>query len=159
MRWGLGPVFLYECLANSRRRQTYAIRSIGVAVLLCALPFAWGWLDSSIFVAFSMATASLYLALEIRLIDGIPFGKQLQSNRSFYMFGILFLFGISAGIMVALQYFLIFRSPWAVGIAACVIAAAACVAARGSLGIFETAMRHSLGRLSGESTLIYREIP
>src|SRR5215469_5089672 len=34
MRWGLGPVFLYECLAHSRRWQTYAIRSIGVAVLL-----------------------------------------------------------------------------------------------------------------------------
>ena len=34
MRWGLGPVFIYECLANSRRWQTYAIRSIGVAVLL-----------------------------------------------------------------------------------------------------------------------------
>ena len=37
MRWGLGPVFFYECLANSRRWQTYAIRSAGVAVLLAAI--------------------------------------------------------------------------------------------------------------------------
>jgi ABC-type transport system involved in multi-copper enzyme maturation permease subunit len=37
MRWGLSPVFIYECLANSRRWQTYAIRSIGVAVLLAAV--------------------------------------------------------------------------------------------------------------------------
>src|SRR5438477_9994771 len=37
MRWGLGPVFLYECLANSRRWQTYAIRSFGVAALLVAM--------------------------------------------------------------------------------------------------------------------------
>src|SRR6516165_3277944 len=37
MRWGLGPVFFYECLANSRRRQTYAIRSAGVALLLAAI--------------------------------------------------------------------------------------------------------------------------
>ena len=37
MRWGLGPVFIYECLANSRRWQTYAIRSVGVAVLLAAI--------------------------------------------------------------------------------------------------------------------------
>jgi ABC-type transport system involved in multi-copper enzyme maturation permease subunit len=37
MRWGLGPVFIYECLANSRRWQTYAIRSIGVAILLAAI--------------------------------------------------------------------------------------------------------------------------
>ena len=25
MRWGLGPVFIYECLANSRRWQTWRI--------------------------------------------------------------------------------------------------------------------------------------
>jgi ABC-type transport system involved in multi-copper enzyme maturation permease subunit len=37
MRWGLGPVFIYECLANSRRWQTYAIRSIGAALLLAAV--------------------------------------------------------------------------------------------------------------------------
>jgi ABC-type transport system involved in multi-copper enzyme maturation permease subunit len=36
MRWGLGPVFFYECLANSRRWQTYAIRSVAVALLLAA---------------------------------------------------------------------------------------------------------------------------
>jgi ABC-type transport system involved in multi-copper enzyme maturation permease subunit len=37
MRWGLGPVFFYECLANSRRWQTYAIRSVAVALLLAAI--------------------------------------------------------------------------------------------------------------------------
>ncbi len=37
MRWGLGPVFLYECLAHSRRWQTYALRSAGVAVLLAGI--------------------------------------------------------------------------------------------------------------------------
>jgi ABC-type transport system involved in multi-copper enzyme maturation permease subunit len=37
MRWGLGPVFIYECLANSRRWQTYAVRSVGVAMLLAAV--------------------------------------------------------------------------------------------------------------------------
>src|ERR1700761_1037831 len=37
MRWGPGPVFIYECLASSRRWQTYAIRSVGVAVLLGGL--------------------------------------------------------------------------------------------------------------------------
>ncbi len=37
MRWGLGPVFIYECLASSRRWQTYAIRAVGAAVLLGAI--------------------------------------------------------------------------------------------------------------------------
>ncbi len=37
MRWGLGPVFIYECLANARRWQTYATRSVGLVILLAAL--------------------------------------------------------------------------------------------------------------------------
>jgi ABC-type transport system involved in multi-copper enzyme maturation permease subunit len=37
VRWGLSPVFIYECLANSRRWQTYAVRSFGVAILLAAV--------------------------------------------------------------------------------------------------------------------------
>jgi ABC-type transport system involved in multi-copper enzyme maturation permease subunit len=37
MRWGPGPVFIYECLVNSRRWQTYALRAAGVAALLCAM--------------------------------------------------------------------------------------------------------------------------
>lgn len=37
MRWGLGPVFYYECLAASRRWQTYALRALGAAVLLAAI--------------------------------------------------------------------------------------------------------------------------
>src|SRR5262249_20878917 len=37
MRWRLGPVFISECVANSRRWQTYAIRSFGVAALLIAM--------------------------------------------------------------------------------------------------------------------------
>ncbi len=37
MHWGPGPVFVYECLANSRRWQTYALRALGVAALLFAM--------------------------------------------------------------------------------------------------------------------------
>jgi hypothetical protein len=127
-------------------------------VLFCLLAFAWGVLDSAVFVAFSAAMASLYLALEIRLINGVPFGKQLQSNRNYSMFGILILFGAFAAIMAALQYFLIFRSREGAVIAAAILAAAAWVAARSSLEVFATAMRNQLGTLSAESTLLYREI-
>ncbi|MHB1555877.1 MAG: ABC transporter permease subunit [Isosphaeraceae bacterium] len=37
MRWGLGPVFYYECLGASRRWQTYALRALGAAFLLAAI--------------------------------------------------------------------------------------------------------------------------
>ena len=42
MRWGLGPVFIYECVTSSRRWQTYLARSFGVSVLLAAMTtIAW----------------------------------------------------------------------------------------------------------------------
>ena len=37
MHFGLGPVFIYECLAHSRRWQTYALRVAGVAALLFSM--------------------------------------------------------------------------------------------------------------------------
>ncbi len=37
MRFGPGPVFIYECLSGSRRWQTYALRALGAAVLLAAI--------------------------------------------------------------------------------------------------------------------------
>jgi ABC-type transport system involved in multi-copper enzyme maturation permease subunit len=37
MRWGPGPVFIYECLTNARRWQTYALRSLGAVALLAAM--------------------------------------------------------------------------------------------------------------------------
>jgi ABC-type transport system involved in multi-copper enzyme maturation permease subunit len=37
MRWGPGPVFLYECLVGSRRWQGYALRSFGVGALLVGM--------------------------------------------------------------------------------------------------------------------------
>jgi ABC-type transport system involved in multi-copper enzyme maturation permease subunit len=42
MRWGLGPVFIYESLITARRWQTYAMRSIAVSTLLVAMAtIAW----------------------------------------------------------------------------------------------------------------------
>jgi ABC-type transport system involved in multi-copper enzyme maturation permease subunit len=42
MRWGPGPVFIYECLTSSRRWQTFAIRSFSVTALLIAMTtIAW----------------------------------------------------------------------------------------------------------------------
>lgn len=40
-RWSLGPVFAFEWLANSRRWQVYAVRSLFVTVLLLAMSLIW----------------------------------------------------------------------------------------------------------------------
>jgi ABC-type transport system involved in multi-copper enzyme maturation permease subunit len=41
LRWGLGPVFVYESLRTSRRWQLYAGRSVFIGVLLIALFAVW----------------------------------------------------------------------------------------------------------------------
>jgi ABC-type transport system involved in multi-copper enzyme maturation permease subunit len=40
-RWGLGPVFLYECVTAARRWQTYAGRAAFLAALLVSLVAVW----------------------------------------------------------------------------------------------------------------------
>jgi len=55
MRWGLGPVFIYECLTSSRRWQFYAARSFGVSVLLAAMATI-AWSNDAISAGSSMQT-------------------------------------------------------------------------------------------------------
>jgi ABC-type transport system involved in multi-copper enzyme maturation permease subunit len=40
-RWGLGPVFVYECATAARRWQTYAVRAAFLAILLGSLFVVW----------------------------------------------------------------------------------------------------------------------
>jgi ABC-type transport system involved in multi-copper enzyme maturation permease subunit len=41
MRWGPGPVFVYECIADSRRWQFYAARAFVVSALLIGMSAIW----------------------------------------------------------------------------------------------------------------------
>src|SRR4051812_35822735 len=41
MRWGLGPVFVYESLLGARRWQVYAVRSLFVTLLLAGMAMVW----------------------------------------------------------------------------------------------------------------------
>jgi hypothetical protein len=127
--------------------------------LLPLLSYAWGVLDASVFVAFSLAIVSFYLSIEIRLIDGVPFGRQAQANRGALMFPVLIGYMVVSGMVVAVQYLLIFHSIAAVVITTIAAGTAAWFGTRNSLGVFETAMRHHLGTLSSESTMLYQEIP
>jgi ABC-type transport system involved in multi-copper enzyme maturation permease subunit len=47
-RWGPGPVFAFESLIAARRWQTYALRSVYVALLLAGLTLTWGPSDRTI---------------------------------------------------------------------------------------------------------------
>jgi hypothetical protein len=127
-------------------------------VLFPLLSYAWGVFDASLFSGFSLAIVSLYLSLEMRLIDGVPFGKQLEANRSALMFPVLIAYVVGAALAVAVQHYLIFRSSAAVAAVTLAAGTAAFFAARSSLESLEIAMIHHLGTMSSESTLLYHEI-
>lgn len=122
------------------------------------LVWLWGIRDAALFTAYSLALASLYLAVVLRLIDGFPFGRQPDTTKA--PFTPMMFFGGAAvgGIVVAVQHFLLFRSPALVLLATAAVAPAAWFTARHSLGALEVAMRYHLGLLSGESKVLYTEV-
>ncbi len=87
---------------------------------LLVLAWSWGVRDAVLFVAFSTAVAFLYLGASLRLIDGVPFGKQTPPTRSAMLFGVMILYLVGLAGAIGIQYVL-FRSVAAV-IAATLVA-------------------------------------
>ena len=63
-----------------------------------------------------------------------------------------------SAILVALQFFLLFRSELGVMIATAVLAATAYLSTRSALSSLVVSMRYNLGIVSAEATLLYKEI-
>lgn len=82
---------------------------------LLVLAWSWGAQDALLFVAFSAAAASLHLGAALRLIDGVPFGRQAQPTRRFALMGVYLLSTVVTAVAVGIQYWL-FRSVAAVAL-------------------------------------------
>ena len=100
------------------------------AGLLVLLAWSWGVRDAVLFVAFSTAVAFLYLGAGLKLIDGLPFGKQwsptdFQTRLMTLMIGCLPVLAVA----IALQYVL-FRSVAAVVVATPAVALGAYLVTR-----------------------------
>jgi len=128
------------------------------AVLLALAAWKWGWLDACLFTGFSTALVSLYLGLELLLINGVPFSKQLQRAAGAFTLPLMMVGGLAAGAMVALQYFLLFPSRIGVAASALAFGSAAYFVTRRSLKSLEDTMRFNLGIVSSEATLLYKEL-
>jgi hypothetical protein len=127
-------------------------------VLLPVLAWSWGLWHAVLFTAFSVALASLYLAAELRLIEGAPFSSPPDVARGATMLPTLVLGGAVMAAVAALQYFVVFRSPAVVAGAAMAAGAAAWWATRASLASFAVSIRYHLGLVSAESGTLYKEI-
>ena len=127
-------------------------------IALGFLVWNWGPADALLFIAFSLAIASVYLALELRLVEGVPFGKPVDTSRGMVLIPIMMAGGLVIAIMVVLQHYLLFHSRPLVLAATLLAAAAAWFLTRASLGTFEVAIRYYLGLVSQESTMLYKEV-
>jgi hypothetical protein len=133
---------------------------VAIPHALFIAPFAWAWgvWPALLFFAYSAALACAYLALSLRLIDGIPFSRPADPKRGAIMLPALLVAGAVVGIAVSVQYFWIFRSvPRVIG-AAVVLAGAAYWLTRSSLRALEAGMRHHLATLSDQAGDLYREV-
>ena len=127
-------------------------------IVLVFLAWNWGPADALLFIAFSLAIASVYLALELRLVEGVPFGKPVDTSRGMVLLPLMMAGGLVIAIVVALQHFLLFHSRPLVLAATLLAAAAAYFLTRSSLHTFEVSIRYHLGLVSQESTMLYKEI-
>ena len=88
-------------------------------VLWMASFWRWGIREAALFVAFSTVIASLYLAIGLHLVTGVPFGKQRDpSRRAGSLLGMM-IFSAAVGIAIGIQY-LLFLSEVTVAVAALV---------------------------------------
>jgi len=135
-----------------------ALIAIPHAVTCAALIPQWGLQDASLFISYSLATASLYLALSLRIVEGLPFGKPVDTARGAVLLPIMMGGGLVMGFVVAIQHFLLFHSRPLVGTVTFLLATAAGYARRSSLHAFEVDIRYHLGQTSQESTMLYKEV-
>jgi len=126
--------------------------------ILVFLARYWGVRDAGLFVAYSAAVSALYLGMELRLIEGMPFSRQPEGTNNPFILPMMMLGGTAMAVAVGLQYFLIFRSPAVVLLVTIALCPVAWLVTRSSLDAFEVAIRFRLGLLSNESKGIYKEV-
>ncbi len=112
-------------------------------VCLFVLAWSWGVGDAVLFIAYSMVVAFLYLGVGLKMIDGVPFGKQSSPDQNADMIGIMLIYLIAVGIAVGIQYVL-FRWFVAVVVLTLVVGLGTYFLTRDTLVGFESRIRFQL---------------
>ncbi|MGO4880837.1 MAG: hypothetical protein ACLP59_08450 [Bryobacteraceae bacterium] len=154
----LAPSQAFAGFARGIYALLWIIAAVPHIILLFPLAWLWGFWHAGLFVAYSLAAASVYLALELRLVEGAPFSRQADPSRGAVALPMVMGGGLVMAIAVGLQYIVVFRSPALVMVVAAGAAVAAWFLTRSSLGALEVSIRYHLSLLSQESGGFYREI-
>ena len=110
---------------------------------LLVLAWSWNLQHAVLFTAFSAAVASLYLGACLRLIDGIPFGKQTPPTRSSALMGLMLVYLAVVSVAIGFQYVL-FRSVATVAVVTLAAGLGAYLVTRLALADFASRMLASL---------------
>jgi hypothetical protein len=118
----------------------------------------WGSFDAVLFVAYSVALVSLYLAACMWLVDGLPFGSQPKTTRSTITFPLAVAAFVVIGIFVLLQFLIIFRDRLITLAATLVFGLAAYVIAQISLRTVEFYVKQNLRVISTGPARMFKEV-
>jgi hypothetical protein len=122
-----------------------AVPHIVVAVVAC---WFWGAGQTLTFIGYSSALASLYLSGSVILIKGLPFAAQPRATPSAMALPMMIAFFLVAGLLVAIQYFVLFRHLTTVFGAAVVCGGSAVALATRSLNGLEQRLAWDADRLT-----------
>jgi hypothetical protein len=128
------------------------------AIMLPLLAVLWGPFHTALFVAYSAAVCFLYLSLEVRLIDGPPFCRQVDPARNAASLALFILAAAIVGVALAVQYFFLFPSLARVAAATVAAGTAAWFLTRSALASFEANIRYNMSLVSADSGSLYKEV-
>jgi hypothetical protein len=126
-------------------------------VLLPLLAWAWGVTHAAVFLAYSLAVSSIYLAIHVRRIERAPFTQQAGPGRSALDIFVIFAGVVVIAIATGLQY-LLFQVPFLVVVLTVILAVGAFFLTRNSVRVFGNSIVFHLGEESGEAGTLYQEV-
>jgi hypothetical protein len=126
-------------------------------VLLAPAILFWGWTDASLFVTFSAALASLYLSVELFLMEGLPFANPIRLSAQAALLPIMLMGGACAAVLGFLQW-LLFRSHVTAAFATLAVVLAAALVTRLSLSHLVSEFRTNLLSLAQAPSRIFKSV-
>lgn len=112
-----------------------------------ALLWFWPFIDLALFIAFSSLVSLLYLLLGLGYIEGIPFGRHYDPEKTILSFFFLVIWGLIMVTTIGIQL-LLFLSHYAVMFAVCVLSVIAINLAKSSVSRFAVDIKVHLDELS-----------
>ena len=142
--FGVVPDSSFDPFARGIYAALWLLLIVGPHVFwLFVLAWSWGVRDGVFFIAHSTAVASLYLGLGVRLIDGVPFGKQTPPAARGLTAGVLLTYPVVLGVAIGIQH-VVFRSVAAVVVSTVVVGVGTYFLTRGGLARFASSIRSDL---------------